>query len=115
MLKSIAQLFCPSSRKLADAAASKIATGFNSIDEGKREKLAKYSAYAKRIAEYQAKLDEIVADGKIDADEEARIAAALEPMWNQRKSLPSALEMAALWIICSTLPALGLILYLRDD
>ncbi len=87
MLKSIAKLFCPSSKKLADAAANRIATGFNSIDEGKREKLAKYSAYAKRIAEYQAKLDEIVADGKIDADEEARIAAALEPMIEEAKKI----------------------------
>ena len=87
MLKSIAKFFCPSSRKLADGAASKIATGFNSIDEGKREKLAKYSACAKRIAEYQAKLDEIVADGRIDADEEARIAAALEPMIEEAKKI----------------------------
>ena len=87
MLKSIAKFFCPSSKKLADGAANRIATGFNSIDADARVKLVRYSACAKCIAVYQAKLDEIVADGRIDADEEARIAAALEPMIEEAKKI----------------------------
>lgn len=87
MLKKIAKLLCPSSRRLADAAANRMANGYNSIDEGNRDRLAKYSACVKRIAYYQDKLNAIVADGRIDAEEEARIAAALEPMIEEAKKI----------------------------
>ena len=87
MKKMIAKIFCPSSKTLAAASARKIAKGYNAIDSAKREKLARYSAYAKKIAYYQGKLDAIVADGKIDADEEARIAAALEPLIEGAKNI----------------------------
>ena len=87
MLKKLAALICPSSKKISKDAAHAVATGYNGIGDGKREKIARYSAAAKKIAEYQAKLDEIVKDGRIDEEEEARIAAALEPMVDAAKSI----------------------------
>lgn len=87
MLKSIAKFICPSSKKIAESAAHAVATSYNGIGDGKRENIAKYSAAAKKIAEYQAKLDEIVKDGVIDEVEEARIAAALEPMVDAAKEI----------------------------
>lgn len=87
MFKKIAKFLCPSSKKIADKAAHSIAAGYNGIGDGSRQKIAKYSEIAKRFGEYQAKLDAIVADGRIDEAEEARISAALEPMIEDAKKI----------------------------
>ena len=87
MFKKIAKLLCPSSKKIADDAAHSVATGYNGIGDGKRQNIARYSEIAKRIGTYQAKLDAIVADGRIDEAEEARISAALEPLIEDAKKI----------------------------
>lgn len=87
MFKKIAKLICPASKKIADDTAHSIATGYNGIGDGKRQKIARYSEIAKRIGTYQAKLDAIVADGHIDEAEEARISAALEPLIEDAKKI----------------------------
>lgn len=87
MLKSIAKVLCPSSAKIAESAANSIQVGYNGVSPDKREKLARYSAIARKIGEQQAKLDALVADGKIDDEERDRIAAALEPLIESAKAI----------------------------
>ena len=87
MLKTLAKLICPASKKIADDAAHSIAAGYNGIGDGKRQKLAKYSAIATRITACQARIDAIIRDGHIDAAEEAEISALLEPMIDNAKAL----------------------------
>lgn len=87
IMKSLAKLVCPSSASIASSSAHSIATGYNGLHEERRLNLAKYSASAKKIMEYQAKIDTIIQDGIIDPEEEARIAAALEPLIEEAKKL----------------------------
>ena len=87
MLKSIAKLICPSSAKIAESAANSIQAGYNGVSPDKREKIAKYTSFAKKSAYYAEKLDALVGDGKIDAEERERIAAALEPLIESAKEI----------------------------
>lgn len=87
MLKSIAKLICPSSRKIAESAANSIQEGYNGVSPDKREKIAKYASLAKKVAYCAEKLDALVGDGKIDDAERERIAAALEPLVESAKSI----------------------------
>lgn len=87
MLKSIAKMFCPSSAKLAESAAKSIQAGYNGIQTETREKIAKYSALAKRIGEMQSKLDTLLSDNVIDDAERDKIAAALEPLIESAKDI----------------------------
>lgn len=87
MLKLIAKLFCPSSKSLAQTAADSIQAGYNGIAIDKREKIAHYSSFAKKAAEYAERLDAIAADGTIDDDERNRIASLLEPMIESAKKI----------------------------
>lgn len=87
MLKAIAKLICPSSEKLADKAAKSIQTGYNGIEQSKRDKLAKYIGIANRFAAYAKQLNDLAADGKIDDGERDRIAIALYPMIESAKEI----------------------------
>lgn len=87
MLKSIAKLICPSSRKIAESVANSIQAGYNGITIAKREKIARYTAYANKAAYYAEKLNALAADGKIDDDERERIAEILEPMIEAAKDI----------------------------
>ena len=87
MLKSIAKLLCPSSRKIAESAANSIQVGYNGVSPDKRDKIARYTSLAKKAAYYAEKLDALVGDGKIDDAERERIAAALEPMIEAAKEV----------------------------
>ena len=87
MLKYIAKLLCPSSRKIAESAANSIQAGYNGIAVDKREKIAHYASLAKKAAYYAEKLDALAADGKIDDAERERIAAVLEPLVESAKEI----------------------------
>ena len=87
MLKSIAKLICPSSRKIAESAANSIQQGYNGIAVDKREKIARYTALARKAAYYAEKLDALAADGKIDDAERDKIANVLEPLVDAAKEM----------------------------
>ena len=80
MLKKLASLILPNSRKLSRTAAEGITVKYNGLPEKQRKRLAYYSKQCRVIEEFHKKIDEIIADGQIDEAETYRIAWALEPM-----------------------------------
>lgn len=87
MFKKIAKLICPSSRKIAESIANSIQSGYNGIAIDKREKIARYTALAKKAAYYAEKLNALAADGRIDDEERDRIAEALKPLIDAAKEM----------------------------
>ena len=87
MLKSIAKWLCPSSAKIATAAADRIQVGYNGVAVDKRETIARYATVANEIGEYGKTLSQMFTDGRIDDAERAKIAAALEGLIDKAKEI----------------------------
>lgn len=79
MLKSLIKFFIPSDDKLAKTAASKIAGLVNAQNSDREAQIAKIASVVQAFTKYQDMTARILADGKIEPDEEAEIAASIEP------------------------------------
>lgn len=87
MLKSIAKWLCPSSRKIAEAAADKIQNGVNGIDAEKKALVSKYATAANEIGEIGNRLTSMLKDGSIDDAEKSTLVAYIEMLADKAKAL----------------------------
>lgn len=81
MMKSILKFFLPKPETFAKIAAESIAKNVNKSET--IEKVAKYSDYAKLVTDIQQQLVDMLADGKINEQEEEKIAEMLLPVFDK--------------------------------
>ena len=82
-----AKKLCPSSKRIATAAAEKVQKNYNGIDQAKRDLIASYADRADAFNEHAKKLRQMIADGKIDDLERDQLAEMLEPLIEKAKEL----------------------------
>ena len=87
MLKAIAKLICPSSRKIAESAADRIQSGVNGIDAEKKAVVAKYATAANEIGEIGNRLTAMLKDGTIDDAEKSVLVAYIESLTDKAKAI----------------------------
>lgn len=86
MFKTIAKLFIPNSKKLADMAADGIANAINSQTE-RESQISRIATMANKATEYQAFVTRILTDGKISDDEKKEISEKLVPLMEYLRGL----------------------------
>lgn len=87
ILAVVAKKLCPSSKRIARNAATKIQQSYNKIEEGKRTSIAEYAQKAAEIGRYGEELRRMVEDGQIDDLERDRIADLLAPIIEAGKNI----------------------------
>jgi hypothetical protein len=87
MLKKLAKLLCPSSRKIAESAAQRIQYEYNSVAEGKRAIVAHYASIANEIGEWGQHIAKMLEDGVIDDVERETLISYIEALTNKAKAI----------------------------
>ena len=83
----LTKLICPSGSTLAGYAADGIADAFNKSNADLREKVAKYSTYAKEVNRIADTLTGMLVDGNIDKIETEALKEMLTPLFNKALAL----------------------------
>lgn len=86
-MKWLIRLFCPSGATLAGYAADGIADAFNGSKDDLRDKVAKYSTYAKEATGIANTLSGMFADGNIDTVEKKALKEMLTPLFDKALAL----------------------------
>jgi len=86
-MKWLIRLFCPSGATLAGYAADGIADAFNGSKDDLRDKVAKYSTYAKEATRIANTLSGMFADGNIDTVEKKALKEMLTPLFDKALAL----------------------------
>lgn len=87
MLKKIAKLLCPSSRKIAESAAERIQSAYNGVAEGKRAVVAHYAGIANEIGQCGQNLAKMLKDGVIDEVERETLVRYIEVLADKAKAI----------------------------
>lgn len=77
-MKWLIKLFLPSAETVSKMVADTLAKSIN--ESGKSEAIVKYTKYVADWDKIQSKIVGWLNDGKIDADEQAEIAKAIQPV-----------------------------------
>ena len=78
MMKWFIKLLLPSAETVSKMVADTLAKSIN--ESGKSEAIVKYTKYVADWDKIQSKIVSWLNDGKIDADEQAEIAKAIQPI-----------------------------------
>lgn len=80
MLMRVFKMFMPDAKQMSVMAASACQEFINKQPEERSARIARASDVASRLSDLQSTVSRALADGKLDDEETARLAGALEPV-----------------------------------